>query len=328
LTAAATTDLVVATNLAQAHRQAGRGRRHPGRAGGIAGPINPVLVAGRLANSLPILLLCGCVILTAEPRAVVSGTGDAGGVMTLKCDAAARVLQSPVAEESANALDRRGFRVLVWNIHKEGDPGWQHDLAAFAAANDVMLLQETVLQPSLRDILDNAGLRWAMASSFLYDANDIGVLTATRVAPIATCTQRVIEPLLRIPKSAVISWLRITGSRETLAIVNVHAINFDLFLDGYRAQLGAMADALAGHRGPIVFAGDFNTWSDARDRVVAETAARLGLIELELGVDQRATFLGRHVDHIFVRGLDVVDAVAIPVTSSDHNPVAATLRVR
>jgi endonuclease/exonuclease/phosphatase (EEP) superfamily protein YafD len=292
-----------------------------------------------LASSVLLAILCGCITLTVEPRAVVSGPDGTARVMTLKCGAVDRTLQVAGDSHAGDALDRRPFRVLVWNIHKQADSGWERDLSAFAAASDVVLLQETVLQPPLRDILDDSGLRWVMASSFLLGADDNGVLTATRIAPIASCTQREVEPLIRIPKSAVISWLPISdtptdrptdtraGSRETVAIVNVHAINFELSLDAYRAQLEALADALAGHRGPIIFAGDFNTWSDARDRVVAETAARLGLIELNLRVDQRAVFFGRHLDHIFVRGLQIVEVSALPVTSSDHNPMAATLRI-
>ena len=284
-----------------------------------------------LASSMLLAVLCGCITLTAEPRAVVSGPGGAARVMTLTCGAGARGLPTAGDNSAGDALDRRPFRVLVWNVHKQGDSGWERDLSAFAAASDVVLLQEIVLQPSLRDILDDSGLRWVMASSFLLGADDNGVLTATRIAPISSCTQREIEPLIRIPKSAVISWLPITntraGSRETLAIANVHSINFELSLDAYRAQLEALADALAEHHGPIIFAGDFNTWSDARDRVVAETAARLGLIELDLRVDQRAVFFGRHLDHIFVRGLQIMDVSALPVTSSDHNPMAATLRI-
>jgi endonuclease/exonuclease/phosphatase (EEP) superfamily protein YafD len=293
----------------------------------------------RLASSVLLAVLCGCITLTVDQRAVVSGPGGAARVTTLKCEAVDRVLQAAGVGVATDALDRRPLRLLVWNLHKQGDPGWERDLSGFAAASDVMLLQETVLQQPLRDILDHSGLRWVMASSFLLGANDNGVLTATRIAPIASCTQRVVEPLIRIPKSAVISWLPIsdpqtdaradarTGSRETLAIANVHSINFELAPDVYRAQLEALADALAGHRGPIIFAGDFNTWNDARDAVVAEIAARLGLTELNLRLDQRAVFFGRHLDHIFIRGLQLIDVGAIPVTSSDHNPLAATLRI-
>ena len=278
-----------------------------------------------------ISLLGGCITLTADPRAVISGPGGSARVMTLSCDAAARVLRDTGEENAADALDRRPFRLLNWNVHKQADPGWETDLAEFAAPSDVVLLQEAVLQPRLLRILDGAGLRWVMASSFLAGTEEFGVLTATRVAPIASCTQRATEPLIRIPKSSVISWLPIAktaaGARETLAIVNVHAINFELVLSGYRAQMEALADTLDGHRGPIIFGGDFNTWSDARDAVLHETVTRLGLTEVRLRVDRRAVFFGRHLDHIFVRGLELVDLDAIQVTSSDHNPVAVTLRI-
>lgn len=282
----------------------------------------------RLAGSMLALLLAGCVTLSAEPRAVVSASDGRTNATTLSCDAAERALQVARNGSAIAALEARPLRLLTWNIHKEGDAGWQYDLSSFAATTDVLLLQETVLDAQLRGILDDGGLRWVMASSFMYDADDVGVLTASRIAPLASCTQRMLEPLLRIPKSAVISWLPIAGTRQTLAIANIHAINFEISLVAYRAQIEAVGDALAAHQGPIILAGDFNTWSDARERVLAETASRLGLVEVKLAVDNRATFYGRHLDHIFVRGLDVIGAGAIPVESSDHNPMGATLRVR
>ncbi len=271
--------------------------------------------------------LCGCIVLTTDPRAIISGPLGSAQVLSLKCDAADLLLRE-AGTGSGDALDARPFRVLTWNIHKQDDPGWQRDLADFASGSDVVLLQETALDPVLHRIVDDAGLRWVLASSFLYQETDIGVLTATRLAPVASCTQRVVEPILRIPKSAVVTWLRIAGSRQTLAIVNVHAINFELMPYGYRAQIEALADAVAGHEGPLILAGDFNTWNDARDRVLAETVGRLGLVEIVPSDDLRKRFFGKHLDHIFVRGLEVVSTQAIVVTSSDHNPMTATLRLR
>jgi endonuclease/exonuclease/phosphatase (EEP) superfamily protein YafD len=273
------------------------------------------------------VILASCITLTETPRAVVSGIGDDGMALTLPCDAAARILHGMPVVHSVG-LDHGAFRIFVWNIHKETDEGWQRDLASYAATTDFILLQETVLQPSLRGILADAGLRWVMASSFIYDGNDVGVLTATRIAPVANCTQRALEPLLRIPKSAVISWLRLSGSEDTLAIVNIHAINFDLSIDAYRAQLQALVAALAAHSGPIILAGDFNSWNDARDLAVAETAQQLGLIEFAFPDDRRAVFVGRHLDHVLARGVELVDITAIPVTSSDHNPLVVTFRIR
>lgn len=284
-------------------------------------------IACRLAGWVAVALMQGCVTLTVEPRAVVSGPGGSAQVMMLKCDAADRVLAAENIDPFVVALDRRPFHLLDWNVHKQGDAGWDQDLAVFAAASDVLLLQEAVLQAPLRRILDKSELRWVMASSFLHGDEDFGVMTATRIPPIASCIQRADEPLIRIPKSSVITWLRIAGTRDTLAVVNVHAINFELGVTSYRAQIGALAEALAAHRGPIIFGGDFNTWNDRRDRVLHEAAASLGLIELDLVVDRRAIFFGRHLDHIFIRGLETVEFDAIPVTSSDHNPLAATFRI-
>jgi endonuclease/exonuclease/phosphatase (EEP) superfamily protein YafD len=56
-------------------------------------------------------------------------------------------------------------------------------------------------------------------------------------------------------------------------------------------------------------------------------AAKLGLAETQWHDDKRSLFFGKQLDHILVRGLAVVDVEAIPVESSDHNPMVATLRV-
>jgi endonuclease/exonuclease/phosphatase (EEP) superfamily protein YafD len=266
--------------------------------------------------------LAGCVSISVQPRAVLLDSAGHVAVQSLACDAS-----HVAAASGADALDPQAIRILTWNVHKQADRGWQHDLAGFVAANDIVLLQEAVLDPALRHVVEHGGMRWVMASSFLYADHDIGVVTGTREAPLASCTERAVEPLIRIPKSGVITWFRIRGSARTLAVVNVHAINFALTLAGYRAQLEALAHALATHTGPIVFAGDLNTWTGARDAVMRDVAARLGLTEVKLREDRRTLFFGKQLDHIFVRGLALLDAEAIPVHSSDHNPVRATLRV-
>jgi endonuclease/exonuclease/phosphatase (EEP) superfamily protein YafD len=148
------------------------------------------------------------------------------------------------------------------------------------------------------------------------------------VPPLASCALRAVEPLLGIPKSGLVAWFALSGTPERLAVVNVHAVNFALTLDTYQAQFSALAATLSAHRGPIVFAGDFNTWSDARMAAVRAAVDGLALVEVPLADDRRSRFLGHPVDHVLVRGLDVVEAAAVVVTSSDHNPVQVTLRLR
>jgi len=278
-----------------------------------------------LAALLP-LSLGACIGLTALPRAVVIDNERNIAVRTLPCSSVVSGMPATLADTHA-ALDPKAIRVVTWNLHKQDDAGWERDLTAFVAGSDLVLLQEATLSAPLRNILDDAGLRWVMASSFIYGDVDIGVLTATRATPVASCTERAMEPLLRIPKSAVISWFALAGTTTRLAVVNIHAINFSLLLGAYHAQFAAIAQALASHSGPIVFAGDFNTWTDARVESVRETADALGLREIPFEKDQRTIFLGHQLDHMMVRGLDVVEAAAIPVKSSDHNPVRVTLKL-
>jgi endonuclease/exonuclease/phosphatase (EEP) superfamily protein YafD len=134
--------------------------------------------------------------------------------------------------------------------------------------------------------------------------------------------------LLRIPKAALITRYRIKGRDDTLAVVNVHAINFTFGTGEYGAQLEAAAEALRDHRGPIIFAGDFNTWNDERSAVVRSIAHKLSLSPVNLAVDERTRFMGEHIfDWIYSRGLELLAASAWRVTSSDHNPVIASFRM-
>lgn len=270
-------------------------------------------------------LLAACMSLPLEPRALMDEP-DGVRVISFDCGVALRTAREALPP-SARRLDPAAIRVLTWNLHKQEDAGWGEDLTRFAAASDVLLLQEVALVGALQQVLRREGLRFVMGSSFIYEDADYGVLTATRVAPVAACTQRIVEPLLRIPKSAVIAWLPVAGMNTTLAVANVHSINFALTLDAYDAQLDALVDVLAQHDGPIVLGGDLNTWSAARLASVRRTATRLGLVEIAFVTDGRTRFLGQQVDHLLVRGLAVTSSATIAVKSSDHNPAGALLTV-
>jgi len=273
------------------------------------------------------LVVSGCVSVTAEPRALLLRDDGSIHVQTLACPSAVASAVNPPAIPAPAGLDPGAIRLVTWNVHKQADPGWQRDLRTLESDNDIVLLQEIVLDSALRDLIAGEGLRWVMASSFLMSDVDYGVLTAARVQPVATCTERIAEPLLRIPKSAIISWFALRGRPETLAVVNVHAINFSLSLGAYRAQFRAIGDVLAGHEGPVILAGDLNTWTAARAQAVRDVATRLGLTEVRFAADRRSVFFGHELDHIYTRGLALVSSSAMLVRSSDHNPVEATLRV-
>ncbi len=281
----------------------------------------------RLGAILSALPLAACVAIPAEQRAVVfDGVGDPQ-VAALGCGVQAAA-PTRAAFVDGRTLDPEAITLVTWNIHKNQDPGWARDLDRLARSHTLVLLQEAVLDHALREHLNASGHRWLFAGAFFLNGSETGVMTTSPVVPVSMCTLREAEPLARLPKAASVARFRLAGRPETLAVANIHSVNFTLTLDAYRAQFGALERELAHHRGPIVLAGDLNTWTEARQALVATVAERLSLVEVPLAADGRRRFLGRHVDRVYVRGLDPIWAASYDVTSSDHNPVSVSLRLR
>jgi endonuclease/exonuclease/phosphatase (EEP) superfamily protein YafD len=225
-------------------------------------------------------------------------------------------------------LDTESLRVLSWNLHKSADDGWDTDLARFAAASDLVLLQEAVLNDATRQVLERSGLDWMMAGAFSVNGEERGVLVAARARAVDGCTLRTFEPLFPVPKSAMVVRFRL-GRDTHVAVANLHGINFSLGLGRFREQLEGVAAELARHRGPVILAGDFNTWSEARHEVLLQIAERLGLVAVLFDdPDGRRLALGRHLDHFYFRGFRLVRASAPDVKSSDHNPILVELELR
>lgn len=279
----------------------------------------------RVVLSATLIALCAaCATIPAVQHAFAVGRDGIAVGGPLPCNGGTTTANAGSAPLPLPGPD---LRVLSWNLHKNGDPGWRADLARFAAVSDLLLIQEATLTATLQRALHDAGYDWLLASSFMLNDHATGVLSAARVRPASACVQRFFEPLLQLPKSAVITRYEMSGAQHTLAVANVHSINFTLGLGAYRAQLEAIARELANHRGPVIVAGDLSTWNSTRLAVVRDVMQRMGLVSVLPWIDTRSRFLGHQVDYIFVRGLEVVYAEAPEVESSDHNPVLATLRV-
>lgn len=266
----------------------------------------------------------GCVIVPERQHALVLESDGTVAAASMRCDESTRAPLVP-----AGTLDPSGIRLASWNLHKEADPGWESDLAQLIGATDVLLIQEAGVSTEFRAVIEKAGFSWLLSSAFEYLGSEYGVLTATRVRPEKACTLRAFEPLLRIPKAMLITHYRLAGRDDTLAVANLHAINFTLDIDAYTAQLEAVAAALSEHRGPIVVAGDFNTWNEDREAAVQALATRLSLVPTVFEVDARTHFMGDHIfDRVYARGVDFVAAIAWSVSSSDHNPLLVDFRIR
>jgi endonuclease/exonuclease/phosphatase (EEP) superfamily protein YafD len=267
--------------------------------------------------------LAGCVVVPERQHALILDLDGSVAQVSLRCEGSAA---APPGRDGT--LDPSAIRLASWNVHKEADPGWATDLGKLTGQADVLLIQEAGVSPEFRAVVENAGFSWLLSSAFEYRGSEYGVLTATRVRPAQACTLRALEPLLGIPKAMLITHYRLAGRDDALAVANLHAINFTLDTAAYRAQLEAVADVLAGHQGPIVVAGDFNTWNNDREEAVRALAARLSLVPAVFEADMRTRFMGDHIfDRVYARGVEFVTATAWNVTSSDHNPLLVGVRV-
>jgi endonuclease/exonuclease/phosphatase (EEP) superfamily protein YafD len=276
----------------------------------------------RLLALLMAVVAGGCVIVPERQHALVLTSDGTVAQRPMRCGDPPAALAAQVG-----ALDPRTIRLASWNLHKQADQGWQSDLERLMRESDLLLIQEAEVSPVFRAVVERGGFSWLLSSAFEYQGAEYGVLTATRVTPGTACTLRANEPLILIPKAALITHYRLSGRTDTLAVANLHAINFALGTDAYRAQLDAIADSLSTHQGPVVVAGDFNTWNDQRDAVVQALASKLGLTPVAFRVDDRKRFFGRIFDWVYARGVEVLAATAWNVSSSDHNPLLVALRV-
>ena len=223
---------------------------------------------------------------------------------------------------SDDALDSSHIRLFNWNLQKSRAPGWRDDFDALAGSADLVLFQEASIREDTIDAIDSS-LHWSFAPGYSTLGEITGVMTLSRPAPLSQCTFSASEPWLRTPKAASLTQYALSGSDETLVVVNVHAVNFTFGTDEYAAQFRQLGEVLAAHTGPIILSGDLNTWRGKRARIVADLAESLSLSPVGFDTDHRKRMFGKALDHIYVRGLQILDAETEIVSTSDHNPMIA-----
>ncbi|MEJ2255605.1 MAG: endonuclease/exonuclease/phosphatase family protein [Woeseiaceae bacterium] len=225
-----------------------------------------------------------------------------------------------------NALDPSSIRLFNWNLQKSRQPHWRNDIETLASAADLVLIQEASIREETIDKIDSS-LHWSFAPGYSTPGEITGVMTLSKSPPISQCSFAAAEPWLRTPKAASVTQYALRGSDETLVVVNIHAVNFTFGTNDYSAQFSQLAEVLKAHTGPIILSGDLNTWRGKRVRIVADLAESLSMTAVDFARDNRKTVFGKALDHIYVRGLEVLDADTAVVDSSDHNPMIAEFGV-
>ncbi len=190
-----------------------------------------------------------------------------------------------------------------------------------------MTIQEATLDDEFTGLLEKYDFNWVMNTAFYLNGTAAGVMTVANPKAVHSCGFKVTEPLIRIPKATLVSYYQINGSDKKLLIANIHGINFTFGVSTYQQQLEELYDAIKHHDGPMIVAGDFNSWSDERMSEVMKLVARLSLSEIEYTVNNKTHVFGNAIDHVFYRQLELVSNQVWQVSSSDHNPISVNFRL-
>ena len=270
------------------------------------------------------LLLAGCIHVPEQPQ-INHSSVSVSRQQTTHC--ALDTSPAQTGEIAGRGLSPERISVLSWNMYKQSRDNWHADFNQFSDKQDLLILQEAYMDDRLISVLSKSPYNWAMTTAFFYQDIANGVLTASRKNSNKHCALYAKEPVVQTPKSILVSTYPIAGSHQTLLVANVHGINFTLSLESYRLQFKALHKVLQKHKGPIILAGDFNSWRDERQAILDELSQALSLQQVAYKSHRRITVLGNPIDHVYYRGLEIIEASSPSVTSSDHNPLLVTFKV-
>ncbi|MDF3128958.1 endonuclease/exonuclease/phosphatase family protein [Kiritimatiellaeota bacterium B1221] len=232
------------------------------------------------------------------------------------------------------------FTLLSWNVHKSKHPDLPGDLqdVLHTYQPDLVFLQEA--KPGMVEEPHLAGTLAPAWRHPLKLRSEVGVFTASCVEPLdrQAFRSKSRELGFTTPKTALMTRYALSNGTELLA-VNVHALNFERGEPKrFIRQMQTLHRLMEVHEGPIVFAGDFNTWNQERNDYMLELAAGLGMQEVDSFVGDRKT--GDHgwanhmlgidpslpLDRVFYRGLELTSAQILDLESSDHDPLVVRFR--
>lgn len=234
--------------------------------------------------------------------------------------------------------------VVVWNVQKGNHPQFGEDLRNLLARErpDIVFLQE-----AKADLIEPQAMGGYFAEGWRYPwpgGDTVGVLTLSRAAPVR------IEPVptrsrelgVTAPKVSLVTEYRLPTGKNLLA-VNVHLLNFERWsVSKIHRQLEDLEAIMAAHSGPILMAGDFNTWNRKRLDLVKRITAAVDLTEVSGFARGRTTgdtesefwngVFGVEkdlpLDRVFYSGFIPRSARVLRYNTSDHKPMLVKLTLQ
>ncbi|MEH2359064.1 endonuclease/exonuclease/phosphatase family protein [Nostoc sp.] len=233
-------------------------------------------------------------------------------------------------------INSKSIKVLSWNIAKQNyNKIWVKDFSKIIETYqpNLIFLQEFSLKIEADEWSKCLKMNWNFAPNFvdIHHQSYSGIFTAATISPltIKVITTKHYEPIVRTPKISLITEYLLSEQSTTLLTINSHLINF-VDLNKFKIQLKELELALSTHRGPLIFSGDFNTWSQKRAVILNQVITKLGLTPVIFAPHEKDKIkrflLSPPLDHIFYRNLSAKKAsakVLDKICSSDHKPLLA-----
>lgn len=223
--------------------------------------------------------------------------------------------------QTTKEILKSDFSILVWNIYKGEKDSFDSEYNRLKKNQDILILQEDMCC-TFKNYSD---FHKIFAKSFSYLSGEMATGVSTLSKSKSTFHKYLRshgrEPIINTPKMALITKYKLDNGEELL-IANIHSLNF-VSNGKWKDQLKKLAQNVSKHNGPVVLAGDFNTWNDERVEVLGKVAHSLKLKAIEFnGKTKRMEVFGNPLDHVFYKGLKLKQAEVINSDGSDHLPMS------
>lgn len=219
----------------------------------------------------------------------------------------------------------RQIDILVWNAYKAKINGWETDYKKLIKDKELGLIQEYHAQ-RMTFIENDLQGGYDLAVSFYMPFKNVatGVTTFSVANPAITNFERSFyrEPVTNTPKVSLITHYNFEDCDHQLLVINTHAINF-VGAKKWQHQMDRLSKLIEQHQGPVIWGGDFNTWSETKLKSLELLVEKLGLTLInEYENDQRHRMFGNPIDHVLYRQLELKKAkVPNEIKTSDHAPM-------
>lgn len=199
------------------------------------------------------------------------------------------------------------------------------DLIQLSRETDLILVQEAMHNSELQGtFMEKFDFSFSFHKSFCTsDRQATGVMNASRylLQNNLTLVSPDMEPITNTPKVSGYSAVMVPEI-GVVHIINTHGLNFNGGTQ-FDNQINKLAQFIQTLDGPVIWAGDFNTWSVGRQKHLDKKAKELGLSHLLPATDNRS----QKLDHVYIKGLEVIDIQILEnIRSSDHLPMKAIFK--